>query len=99
MGRKSEVYTWRVTRAMKTSLEEAARNERRSVAELLEEVVGRHLEAAGDAADQARQRRLHQRAARYAGGISGRDPRRAERARELVRARTQRARRGDQGAR
>ena len=39
MARKSEVYTWRVSPAMKASLEEAARCTNRSVAKLLDEIV------------------------------------------------------------
>ena len=45
MARKSEVYTWRVSSAMKASLEEAARNTNRSVARLLDEIVAERLDA------------------------------------------------------
>src|SRR6266542_2689969 len=89
MTRKSEVYTWRVSPAIKVSLEEAARNANRSVASLLDEIVAGHLDAttqSGDA-DNARQRRLHERVARFAGRISGNDPRRAEEAAARVRTR------------
>ena len=43
MPRKTEVYTWRVSSTMKASLEEAARNTNRSVAQLLDEIVAEHL--------------------------------------------------------
>lgn len=93
MPRKTEVYTWRVSPALKASLEEAARAERRSVAALLDEIVGDHLEGArrqrGSETD--RQRRLHVQAARFAGRIAGSDSRRAERSRDFIRARLRRA--------
>lgn len=94
MARKTEVYTWRVAPALKAGLEEAARAERRSVAELLDEIVGEHLQGArrgGRGSESQRQRRLHEQAAAFAGRISGSDPRRAERAGRLVRARLRRA--------
>src|SRR5437867_12717487 len=88
MGRKTEVYTWRVSAAMKASLEEAARVTNRSVAKLLDEIVAERL-ATGEAgeAEVDHQRRLHLRAARFLGCFSGSAPRRTERTRELVRAR------------
>ena|SRR6266581_5315103 len=93
MGHKSEVYTWRVSPALKAGLEEAARAERRSVADLLDEIVGEHLEGARrrHGSEPQRQRRLHQRAALFAGRISGSDAQRAGRSRDLIRARLRRA--------
>jgi len=92
MARKTEVYTWRLSPALKAGLEEAARAERRSVAELLDEIVGEHLEGARRrGSEPERQRRLHLQAAHFAGRISGSDPRRAERSRDLIRARLRRA--------
>ena len=89
MARKSEVYTWRVSASMKASLEEAARNTNRSVARLLDEIVAERLDATGQTgeADMDNQRRLHVRAARFAGRFSGTDPVRSERATARVRAR------------
>ena len=89
MARKTEVYTWRVSPAMKASLEEAARVTNRSVAKLLDEIVAERLDAIGEAgeAEMDHQRRLHARAARLAGRFSGTDPLRAEKARARVRAR------------
>ena len=74
---------------MKASLEEAARNTNRSVARLLDEIVAERLDATGQKgeADLDNQRRLHVRAARFAGRFSGTDPLRSERARAQVRAR------------
>ena len=92
MSRKSEVYTWRVSSAMKASLEEAARNTNRSIAQLLDEVVAERLDAAGQdtEAESKSQRRLHARAARFLGCMAGSHARRSERTRELVRARLKR---------
>jgi len=89
MARKSEVYTWRVSSAMKASLEEAARNTNRSVARLLDEIVAERLDATGQPgeAEMDNQRRLHVRAARFAGRFSGTDPVRGEKAKARVRAR------------
>ena len=93
MGGKTEVYSWRVSPALKAGLEEAARAERRSVADLLDEIVGEHLEGVRRirGSESERQRRLHEQAAAFAGRISGSDSRRAERSRGLVRARLRRA--------
>lgn len=89
MSRKSEVYTWRVSPSMKASLEEAARQTNRSVAKLLDEIVTERLDATGqaDEAEMDNQRRLHARAARFAGCFTGTDPRRSAQARARVRAR------------
>ena len=90
MSRKSEVYTWRVSSAMKASLEEAARNTNRSVAKLLDEIVAERLDAPGHVTESDDQRRLHTRAARFLGCMTGDVARRSERTRELVRARLKR---------
>lgn len=92
MPRKTEVYTWRVSAAMKADLEEAARNTNRSVAQLLDEIVAEHLGAAGRAggSEIEHQRRLHARTAPFLGSLSGGSERRSERARQLVRARLER---------
>jgi hypothetical protein len=92
MPRKSEVYSWRVSRALKSGLEEAARAQRRSVAGILDEIVASYLEPAERAGGEAeRQRRLHLRAARLAGLIAGTDPRRAENATDRIRKRLRRS--------
>lgn len=90
MSRKSEVYTWRVSSAMKANLEEAARSTNRSVARLLDEIVAERLDATGHVAESDDQRRLHTRAARFLGCMTGDVTRRSERTRELVRARLKR---------
>ena len=89
MSGKTEVYTWRVSSSMKASLEEAARNTNRSVARLLDEIVAERLDATGrtSEAEMNDQRRLHARAARFAGRLSGADPLRSANAKARVRAR------------
>jgi len=86
---KSEIYTWRLSPATKAALEEAARQQNRSIADLLEEIVAENLGRAGTGADAEaeQQRRLHARAERFAGRLSGADPTRAGRAGQLVRDR------------
>lgn len=92
--RKSEVYSWRVSPALKTSLEEAARRGGRSISQLLDEIVASHLAGpgGGSASDAEEQRRLHESAARLAGRIAGRNPERAASAGRLVRSRLRRLR-------
>ena len=89
MPRKTEVYTWRVSSTMKAGLEEAARTRKRSVAQLLDEIVSEGLAAAEQESEAEinTQRRLHTRAARFLGCMTGSVARRSERTRELVRAR------------
>jgi len=86
---KTEVYTWRLSPVTKAALEEAARRQNRSVADLLEEIVADKLgQTIAEAETEAeRQRELHARAARFAGQLFGADPGRAERAASRVRDR------------
>lgn len=74
---------------MKASLEEAARNTNRSVARLLDEIVAEGLDALGQEseAEVHNQRRLHARAADFAGRFSGPDPLGNESANTRLRAR------------
>jgi len=84
---KTEIYTWRLAPVTKAALGEAARKQNRSIADLLEEIVSANL---GQESDAERQRALHTRAAEFAGCLARDDSRRAERARERVRARLKR---------
>jgi hypothetical protein len=94
MRRKSEVYSWRVAPALKASLEDAARGGRRSLADLLNEITARYLDAQGGRDEDAgEQSRLQARARRFAGRLRGTDPRRSTRVRSLVRGRLRRPRR------
>ncbi len=84
---KSEVYSWRLSATLKSALEQAARAEKISVAQLLERVVQEWLQqefSAGE--DDEVQRRLHEAAAKTIGTIRGGDPHRAEQARERIHA-------------
>lgn len=93
MDAKTEVYSWRISPATKSRLEEVARRQRRSVAQLLDEIVSERLNTSEDdstVADLEHQRELHRKAAQFAGCIVGNDPRRSERVRSLVRARLER---------
>ena len=85
---KSEVYSWRVSPELKSALEQAARSEQTTVSKLLDSIVVGWLETTESNGDEKSiQRRLHQTASRTLGKIRGGDPRRAERARDLVRKR------------
>ena len=77
---------------MKAGLEEAARDAKRSVAGLLDEIVAARLDSGGplSEAEGEKQRRLHTRAARFLGCITGSGAPRSERTRQLVRARLKR---------
>ena len=86
---KTEVYSWRLTPHLKAELEEAARAEKKSVAELLEQIAREWLERSKvtDEDEEERQKRLHEAAMKFVGSIHGDNPGRAENARSLVRAR------------
>lgn len=93
MAKKSEVYSWRVSPALKSGLEEAARRQRRSVSRLLDEIVEGYLARDGASTrmnEEEEQRRLHHSAQRFAGSIEGKDAGRSAKARLLIRARLQR---------
>ena len=92
---KSEVYSWRVSPELKSSLEEAARAEQTTVSRLLDSIVSAWLKQTdADGNQESIQRRLHRAAARTLGTIRGGDPRRAERVRDLVRKRLTKRRAG-----
>lgn len=66
---KSEVYSWRLTPALKMQLEAAARDEKTSVSALLERMTREWL-AAHMPDDAEEQRRLHARARAAIGTVS-----------------------------
>ena len=86
---KTEVYSWRLDPELKRALERIARGEGRSLAELLERIAKAWLSGRSTSGsdDDAAQRRLHAAARSAVGRVDGGDSRRAERARDLVRAR------------
>jgi len=85
---KTEVYSWRLSPRLKTELEEAARAESKSMADLLDQIAEDWLRqsrpAQGDESEQ--QKVLHEAAMRFVGTIEG-DPDRAANARNEVRSR------------
>jgi len=84
---KSEIYSWRLSPDLKSDLEEAARRERVSVAQLLERIAREWLKARAAAAedDEAEQERLRAIAMQFVGTIRGGDPDRAAEASKRVR--------------
>lgn len=86
---KSEVYSWRVAADLKTALEDAAREERTSVGELLGRMAREWLRdrSVGASESEAVQRRIRVSAARFIGSLAGCNPRRAEGARREIRER------------
>lgn len=86
---KTEVYSWRLSPRLKIELEEAARNERKSLSELLQQIAEEWLARSRDLGEdeEERQRRLHAAADKLVGAFAGGDPHRAERSRDELRSR------------
>jgi hypothetical protein len=86
---KTEVYSWRLSSGLKAELEEAAREEQKSMAELLDQIAREWLEHSRerDESEEEEQERLHAAARKCFGTIPGGDPYRAERASSEVRSR------------
>jgi len=83
---KTEVYSWRVNRQKKMTLESAARREGMILAEVLDRLTDDWLEEqSGRNGDEAEQARLHAVAAKYSGVFSGSDPFASEKVSEVVR--------------
>jgi hypothetical protein len=85
---KTDVYSWRLSPHLKSELQEAARVERKSVADLLEEIVESWLQRTRrhDGTEEERQQRVREAVIKAAGTIEG-GPDLAENARSEVRAR------------
>jgi hypothetical protein len=82
---KTEVYSWRLSRDLKSDIERAARRRKVRVSALLEIAMRKWLaENAVDVADDEEQKRLHAAIAPYLGSIRGRDSRRSETASKSV---------------
>ena len=92
---KSEVYSWRVAADLKAALEDAAREERTSVGELLGRMARQWLRdrAAGTSESEAVQRRIRVSSERFVGSLAGGHPWRAEGARRKIRERLAKRRR------
>jgi predicted transcriptional regulator len=83
---RSAVYSWRVSPERKAALEQLARKQKRSIAELLDQAVTRLLETdAEQGTDEEIQQSLHAAAANAIGRIAGGDSNRAEHARTRLR--------------
>ena len=86
---KSEVYSWRLSPALKNALEETARQEHATISMLLERIVIGWLAAhrRENSQEEAEQQRLHAVAAATFGTMRGSNPSRSVQVRSLVRAR------------
>ena len=91
---KTDIYSWRLSRARKSALEDAARSERTSVANLLDRVTDEWIRArrAGAGNDDGEQGRLRRSALRFVGSVRGGDPDRSQQVRARVRAKLSRGR-------
>lgn len=85
---KSRVYSWRLSEDLKSDLEREARERKLSVSSLLE-LAARELlnKQNGDSDGDEAQHKLHASAAACLGTIKGRNPNRAETARQAIRGR------------
>lgn len=81
---KTEVYSWRVSRELKSDLEHAARARKVRVSTVLDMAVREWLAKNARAGDDE-QKRLHAAAERCVGVIAGKNPRRAETAAATIR--------------
>ena len=86
---KTEVYSWRLSRQLKVELEEAARAEQKSLAELLEQIAREWIERSrqGGESEEEQQRLLREAALKFVGAMESGNPGRAENARSEVKAR------------
>jgi post-segregation antitoxin (ccd killing protein) len=76
---KTEVYSWRLSRGLKSDLEQSARARKVHVSTLLDMAVREWLaKNTVDVADDEDQKRLHASVAPYLGSLRGRIPRRSE---------------------
>jgi hypothetical protein len=85
---KTDVYSWRVSRGRKAALEEVARTERTSVANVLDRATDEWIRSRQRSvgADDLEQARLRRAALRFVGALHGSDPDRSRQARVRVRA-------------
>jgi hypothetical protein len=88
---KTEVYSWRVSTDIKTSLEREARRRNLSLSRILDLAATDWLKkSASPGDDEARQRQIQQDALKCFGVIAGGNPRRSENAQNAVRQRIRR---------
>ncbi len=87
---KTEVYSWRVEPELKTALERAAREQEKSVGELLAEIAESWIAestARRGEDDEAEQARLRAASRPFVGSLAGGDPGQAAEARQRLRKR------------
>jgi hypothetical protein len=90
---ETEVYSWRVSRELKSDLERQARIRNTSISAVLNLAVREWLkQSAAEIGDDEEQRRLHESATKFVGAFAGRNPRRAETARQAIGDRLKRRR-------
>ena len=83
---KTEVYSWRLSRRLKSDLERAARARKVRVAHVLETAVGEWLaKNTTDISDDEQQQRLHTAAARFFGVFASGKTANSKRVRETIR--------------
>ena len=88
---KTEVYSWRVTRELKSGLEREARRRNLSLSAVLDLAVLEWLDKSDpDSGSDEEQHRLHTLAAEAFGSIAGGDPSRSKNVRQSVRERLRR---------
>ena len=88
---KTEVYSWRLSGELKSTLEREARQRKMPVSAVLETAVRYMLKKAETTIpEEEEQRRLHLAAARCLGVLASGNARRSETAREAVRTRLRR---------
>jgi len=87
----TEVYSWRVSSELKSDLEREARLRETSLSAVLNLAVNDWLkQRASNIEDDQEQLKLHASASSCLGTIAGRNPRRAENARQAIRERLRR---------
>ena len=85
---KTEVYSWRVSSDVKTSLEQAARRRKISMSAVLDAAARAWLENnATDNDAEEEQRRLHMAASKWLGALASGNAQRSETASRAVRER------------
>jgi hypothetical protein len=88
---KTEVYSWRLSAELKTTLEQEARRRNMSVSAVLDIAVQEWIEhGRSDTGADQEQQRLRAAALACVGTIQSGNPHRAENARTLIRERLQR---------
>lgn len=85
---KTEVYSWRVSTALKSDLEREARRRKVSLSAALDLAAREWLKSRkADEDDEAEQKRLYEAALKCIGTIASGNPNRSQQVRQLVRER------------